>query len=313
VTDGDLDTVNQAERTRELKAHTKFDLGGLKPDFAGKVREVFDLGDSLVIVASDRISAYDHILPTGIPGKGMILTTISAFWFEKLRGVVDNHMISCMTEDLPESFKAHADVLKGRTMLVRKAKRFDAECVVRGYLAGSGWKDYLASGSVCGIPLPSGLKLSDKLPEPIFTPATKATEGHDENIGFEPFAAIVGEKYAEALRDLSLDLYTKAEEYARARGIILADTKFEFGLLDGQIILIDEALTPDSSRFWGQEDYEPGREQVSFDKQFVRNYLNDIGWDRTAPAPALPDEIAAKTKERYLEALKRLEVPFDID
>lgn len=305
--------MGQNERTEELKAHTEFDLGSLKPEFAGKVREVFDLGDSLVIVASDRISAYDHILPTGIPGKGIILTTMSAFWFGKLRGVVPNHMISCSIDDMPKEFRAHSEVLKGRTMLVKKARRFDAECVVRGYLAGSGWKDYKKTGSVCGIPLPGGLSLSDKLPEPIFTPATKAAEGHDENIGFEPFARIVGEKYAEGLRRLSIELYSKAEEYARARGIILADTKFEFGLLDDQIILIDEALTPDSSRFWGQEDYEPGREQVSFDKQFVRNYLDEIGWDRTAPAPALPEEIAGKTRERYLEALKRLEVPFDIN
>jgi phosphoribosylaminoimidazole-succinocarboxamide synthase len=306
-------TLNHTERKRELKALTQFDLGGLQAGFAGKVREVFDLGDKLVIVASDRISAYDHILPTGIPGKGAILTAISAFWFKTLSGVVDNHMISCDVNDMPDEFKAHADVLKGRTMLVKKAQRFDAECVVRGYLAGSGWKDYKATGAVCGIPLPDGLLLSDKLPEPIFTPATKATEGHDENIGFEPFAKIVGEAHAQELRHLSIELYSRAEEYARARGIILADTKFEFGLLDDKIILIDEALTPDSSRFWGQEDYETGREQVSFDKQFVRNYLDEIGWDRTAPAPALPDDIARKTRERYLEALKRLEVPFDID
>lgn len=296
-----------------MNALTELDLGELKPGFTGKVREVFDLGDKLLIVASDRISAYDHILPTGIPNKGAILTTMSAFWFDRLREVVENHMISCKIDDMPDSFRVHADKLKGRSMLVKKAQRFDAECVVRGYLAGSGWQEYKRSGEVCGIRLPDGLLQSEKLPEPIFTPATKAATGHDENIGFEPFAAIVGEATAAALRDKSIELYKRAEEYAGARGMILADTKFEFGLLEGKIILIDEALTPDSSRFWGLEDYEPGREQVSFDKQFVRNYLNDIGWDRNAPAPALPDEIIQKTRERYMEALTRLEVPFDID
>jgi phosphoribosylaminoimidazole-succinocarboxamide synthase len=295
------------------KALNEVALGDLKPAFRGKVREVFDLGDSLLIVASDRISAYDHILPTGIPDKGRILTAMSAFWFDRLRSVVDNHMISCSIESMPEAFRSHSDSLAGRSMLVKKAERFDAECVVRGYLAGSGWKEYVGTGAVCGMALPEGLSRSEKLPEPIFTPATKASEGHDLNIGFEPFSKIVGESHAEALREKSIELYKSAEEYARARGLILADTKFEFGLRDGGIILIDEALTPDSSRFWALEDYRAGREQVSFDKQFVRNYLDEIGWDRNAPAPALPDEIVQKTRERYLEALKRLEVPFDID
>jgi phosphoribosylaminoimidazole-succinocarboxamide synthase len=295
------------------KALNELALGDLKPAFTGKVREVFDLGDSLLIVASDRISAYDHILPTGIPDKGRILTSMSAFWFDRLRSIVDNHLISCSVEDMPEAFRAHADSLAGRSMLVRKAERFDAECVVRGYLSGSGWKEYASTGAVCGIALPEGLSRSEKLPEPIFTPATKASEGHDLNIGFERFSRIVGEAHAEALRDKSIELYRSAEGYARARGLILADTKFEFGLRDGGIILIDEALTPDSSRFWALEDYRTGREQVSFDKQFVRDYLDEIGWDRNAPAPSLPEEIVRKTRERYLEALKRLEVPFDID
>ncbi len=296
-----------------VKALTEVALGDLKPTFRGKVREVFDLGDSLVIVASDRISAYDHILPTGIPAKGEILTAMSAFWFDRLRSIVDNHMISCRVENMPEAFRAHAEMLARRSMLVKKAQRFDAECVVRGYLAGSGWKEYASTGGVCGIRLPEGLSRSEKLPEPIFTPATKASEGHDLNIGFEPFSEVVGTAHAEALREKSVELYKSAEEYARARGLILADTKFEFGLRDGEIMLIDEALTPDSSRFWALEDYRPGREQVSFDKQFVRDYLDEIGWDRNAPAPALPEEVVRKTVERYMEALKRLEVPFDLD
>lgn len=297
----------------KVDALTQINLGELNASFRGKVREVFDLGDSLVIVASDRISAYDHILPTGIPGKGAILTAMSAFWFKRLSPIVESHMISCNIDDMPEPFSAHRETLRGRAMLVKKARRFDAECVVRGYLAGSGWREYVETGAVCGIRLPKGLSRSEKLPEPIFTPATKAEEGHDENIGFEAFEGIVSEDHAESLRDKSIELYKAAESYARDRGLILADTKFEFGLLDGRIILIDEALTPDSSRFWAVEDYEPGREQVSFDKQFVRNYLDEIGWDRTAPAPALPEDIARKTKERYMEALKRLEVPFDFD
>jgi phosphoribosylaminoimidazole-succinocarboxamide synthase len=238
---------------------------------------------------------------------------MSAFWFERLRPIVDNHMISCNVDGMPERFRAHAGVLAGRSMLVKKARRFDAECVVRGYLAGSGWKEYKSTGTVCGIALPAGLSQSDKLPEPIFTPATKASEGHDLNIGFDAFAEVVGRAYAEDLRARSLELYDSAEGYARARGMILADTKFEFGLRDGRIILIDEALTPDSSRYWALEDYRPGREQVSFDKQFVRDYLDDIGWDRNAPAPALPPDIVQKTRERYMESLKRLEVPFDKD
>ncbi len=300
-------------KERKLKVFTDMDLGDLRPTFRGKVRELFDLGESMVIVASDRISAYDHILPTGIPGKGAILTAMSAFWFDRLRGVVDNHMISCKMEDMPKAFRLRSDVLEGRTMLVKKARRFDAECVVRGYLAGSGWKEYEETGKVCGIRLPQGLSRSDKLPDPIFTPATKATEGHDENVGFEIFAGIVGTDHAETLRDKSIELYKAGEAYARAGGLILADTKFEFGTLDGEIILIDEALTPDSSRFWDVDDYRPGHEQASFDKQFVRNYLDEIGWDRTAPAPSLPEDIVNKTRDRYLEAVKRLEVPFDFD
>jgi phosphoribosylaminoimidazole-succinocarboxamide synthase len=294
-----------------VKAITELDLGEFKPSFTGKVREVFETDDKLVIVASDRISAYDHILPTGIPGKGAILTTMSAFWFDRLRSVVDNHFITCKVEDMPPPFSDHKPVLSGRAMLVKKASRFDAECVVRGYLAGSGWKEYAATGKVCGIELPPGLTRSEKLPEPIFTPATKAVEGHDENVDFEVFTGIVGAEHAEGLREISIELYRRAHEYSMARGLVLADTKFEFGTIEGKVVLIDEALTPDSSRFWALEDYEPGAEQMSFDKQYVRDYLDGIGWDRTAPAPALPDEIAAKTRERYLEALRRLEVPFD--
>jgi phosphoribosylaminoimidazole-succinocarboxamide synthase len=296
-----------------VEAITELKLGEFKPSFSGKVREVFDAGDRLVIVASDRISAYDHILPTGVPGKGVILTAMSAFWFTKLRPVVDNHYISCEIAEMPPPFREHAALLSGRAMLVKKAARFDAECVVRGYLAGSGWKEYKASGKVCGVALPHGLKQADRLPEPVFTPATKAAEGHDENIDFGKFIRVVGEDHADRLRGVSIELYKRAHEYAKARGLILADTKFEFGLLGGEIVLIDEALTPDSSRFWALEDYVPGAEQVSFDKQFVRDYLDGIGWDRTAPAPALPEDIVLKTRERYLEALRRLEVPFDFD
>jgi phosphoribosylaminoimidazole-succinocarboxamide synthase len=296
-----------------VKALTELDLGDFKPSFTGKVREVFDTGERLVIVASDRISAYDHILPTGIPGKGAILTQISAFWFGRLSSIVENHFISCDVKEMPSPFADYSEVLSGRAMLVKKALRFDAECVVRGYLAGSGWKEYGATGKVCGIELPKGLVQADRLPEPIFTPATKATEGHDENVDFAVFTGIVGAEHAERLRRVSIELYKHAHEYAKERGLILADTKFEFGLLDGKIILIDEALTPDSSRFWALEDYKPGNEQMSFDKQFVRDYLDGIGWDRTAPPPALPNDIVARTRDRYLEALRRLEVPFDID
>ena len=281
-------------------------LKGLAEPFRGKVRDVYDLGQSLLIVATDRISAYDCVMPNGIPGKGKILTAMSLFWFRLLEGIIGHHLISADVDQYPDILKPHASVLRGRSMLVRKARRFDAECVVRGYLAGSGWKDYRRTGAVCGIRLPRGLKESERLPEPIFTPATKAETGHDENISFEAMVDLVGREPAASMRSASLELYRSAEAYARERGIIIADTKFEFGALEGSIILIDEVLSPDSSRFWPEEEYEAGRPQRSFDKQFVRDYLETLAWDKQPPAPALPEEIVMKTRERYIEACQRL-------
>jgi phosphoribosylaminoimidazole-succinocarboxamide synthase len=294
--------------TRE-PAVTTVDLGSLKPVHRGKVREMFDLGDRMLMVASDRISAFDVILPSGIPGKGKVLTAISRAWFEALLGVIPTHYISCDVKDFPSAFQAYSEVLTARSTLVRKARRFDVECVVRGYLAGSGWKEYQASGTVCGLTLPSGLRVSDKLPEPIFTPATKADEGHDENISFERMEGIVGEDAARRLRDLSLSVYRNLTEYCATRGILVADTKFEFGLIDGEIALIDEVLTPDSSRFWPADDYQPGRAQDSFDKQFIRDYLETLDWDKTPPGPALPPEIVETSGRRYVEAYRRLVDP----
>ena len=278
-------------------------IPGRKPDSSGKVRDIYDLGDRLLIVATDRVSAYDVILNEGIPGKGRVLTQISRFWFEKLRHVVPSHYLSTDVRQYPEPFVRHPDLLDGRSMLVKKAKRFDVECVVRGYLAGSGWKEYQAAGRICGIPLPPGLKLSSRLPEPIFTPATKAEEGHDENIDFARMAAIVGEKTAAQLRDVSLRIYREAAAHAAACGLILADTKFEFGERDGEILWIDEALSPDSSRYWPVPGYREGVAQDSFDKQVIRDYLDSVGWDRTPPPPPLPAEVVAKTSRRYEEAL----------
>jgi phosphoribosylaminoimidazole-succinocarboxamide synthase len=283
-------------------------LSDLKLHRRGKVRDVYEVDDeSLLIVATDRISAFDCILPTPIERKGEVLTALSEFWFEKLKDVVANHMIESDVDAMPPGVQRHAQTLKGRAMLVRRATVFPVECVVRGYLVGSGWKDYLRTGSVCGHKLPEGLPESAKLPEALFTPSTKAEEGHDENITEDQVRALVGAEQTALLRDTSLRLYTQAEEYARQLGIIIADTKFEFGLdKDGKLLLVDEVLTPDSSRFWPADEYEPGRSQPSFDKQFVRDYLETLDWDKKPPAPAIPPEIAAATTARYLEAYRLL-------
>lgn len=274
----------------------------IKPTSQGKVRDLYDLGDKLLLVASDRISAFDYILPSEIPHKGEVLTRLSCFWFELLDGVVENHIISTDCADLPVEFKPYSDYLRGRFMLVKKAKMFPIECIVRGYLTGSGLKDYNANGSVCGIDLPVGLVNSSKLPEAIFTPSTKAEiGGHDENISFARACELMGEADATALRDLSIKIYNIAADHAASRGIIIADTKFEFGTYDGKIILADEVLTPDSSRFWPGEEYEVGKEQSSFDKQYVRNWLN-ANWDRTGEPPTLPEDVIAKTSEKYIQA-----------
>jgi phosphoribosylaminoimidazole-succinocarboxamide synthase len=283
-------------------------LSDLKLLRRGKVRDVYAVDDdSLLIVATDRISAFDCILPTPIERKGEVLTALSKFWFEKLQHVVANHLIESEVEAMPPAVRRHSQTLAGRAMLVRRAEVFPVECVVRGYLVGSGWKDYKRTGSVCGHKLPEGLVESAKLPDPIFTPSTKAEEGHDENITEDQVREIIGEEKTALLRDTSLRLYWEAHEYARQRGIIIADTKFEFGLdKDGQLLLVDEVLTPDSSRFWPADEYEPGRSQPSFDKQFVRDYLETLDWDKKPPAPAIPTEIAAATTARYLEAYRLL-------
>jgi len=277
---------------------------GLAPSARGKVRDIYDLGDKLLIVATDRLSAFDVVMPTPIPDKGKVLTQLSLFWFGLLRDVIPNHVLPA--ESLPASFDAYHDVLAGRSMLVRKTQPLPIECVVRGYLSGSGWKEYQATQTVCGIALPAGLRESDKLREPIFTPATKAATGHDENISFERAASLAGHQVAEKARAASLEIYRRAADYAAPRGVILADSKFEFGLLDGQLIWIDEALTPDSSRFWPAAEYQPGGPQPSFDKQFVRDYLERIGWPKTPPAPELPPEVVAATRTKYREAYRLL-------
>lgn len=272
----------------------------------GKVRDTYDLGDRLLMVATDRISAFDAILPNGIPDKGRVLTLLSAFWFGRTREIIPNHLISVETADLPESLSASAEMLADRFMLVRKAKRLDFECVVRGYLAGSGWADYQRTGSVCGVKLPKGLRQADQLPEPIFTPATKAESGHDINISLDEMKNSVGEDLGQAIADVSIALYRAAESYALDRGIIIADTKMEFGLLDDQLILIDELLTPDSSRFWAVGEYAPGGSPPSFDKQYVRDWLERSGWNKQPPAPILPDDVVAGTASRYREAYEWL-------
>jgi phosphoribosylaminoimidazole-succinocarboxamide synthase len=275
---------------------------------SGKVREIYALDDRhLLLVASDRISAFDVVMPTPIPDKGKVLTAMTDFWLDHLAGIVPDHRISTAVETYPAALREHADALRGRSMLCRRAEVLPVECVARGYLAGSGWKEYRADGTVCGIALPAGLEESAQLPEPIFTPATKAELGaHDENISFEQMADVVGIDVAKRLRDITLELYATAAEHAAGKGIILADTKFEFGLVDGELTLIDEVLTPDSSRFWPADDYEVGRAQASFDKQFVRDWLETLDWDKTAPGPELPAEIVTGTRQRYVDAYERL-------
>lgn len=280
------------------------DFPGLKLLARGKVRDIYELDDRLLIVATDRLSAFDVILPTPIPDKGRVLTQLSLFWFDKLTSVVPHHVINAT--DFSGPLAPYQDALNGRAMIVRRTDPIPIECVARGYISGSGWKDYRATGKVCGIPLPAGLKESDKLPEPIFTPATKATSGHDENISFDEAAAQIGGPLAGRLRDITLEVYRRASEYAAARGIIIADTKLEFGLIGDELIWIDEALTPDSSRFWPADSYEPGKAQPSFDKQFVRDYLERIGWSKQPPAPALPPDVVNGTRAKYREAYQRL-------
>ncbi len=279
----------------------------LRPDAQGKVRDIYDLGDQLLIVATDRISAFDVVLPDPIPYKGEVLTKLSLFWFDLLGGVVPNHLLSTDVAALPEEFAAHADALRGRSMLVKKARVYPVECIVRGYLAGSGWAEYRQAGTVCGQPLPSGLTESDRLDDPLFTPSTKAEIGeHDENISYERMTEIVGDETAARLRDASVALYSAAREHAAERGIIIADTKFEFGEVDGELTLIDEVLTPDSSRFWPSDSYEPGHGQPSFDKQYVRDWLEGTGWDKSPPPPRLPEDVVAKTSEKYVQAYEAL-------
>ena len=278
----------------------------MRPDSQGKVRDLYDLGDKLLIVATDRISAFDYILKDEIPYKGEVLTRLSLFWFDLLADIIPNHLISADVADLPEQFKPYADYLRGRFMLVKKAEMFPVECIVRGYLAGSGLKEYQKQGTVCGIQLPEGLVNSSKLPEPIFTPSTKAEIGdHDENISFERCAEILGEDAATQLRDLAIKVYSVARDHAAENGIIIADTKFEFGVIDGQIILADEVLTPDSSRFWPGDAYEPGRDQASFDKQYVRDWLN-ANWDRQGNPPHLPQEVIERTSQKYIAAYEKI-------
>ncbi len=285
----------------------KTDFPGLHLLHRGKVRDIYKVGRCLLIVATDRLSAFDVVLLTPIQGKGRILTQMSLFWFEKLKDLVPNHLIQADVTQFPEELKPFSKSLEGRSMLVKEAKPLPVECIVRGYIAGSGWKDYLRTGSVCGIKLPEGMLESQQLPDAIFTPSTKADVGsHDENISFEQVGKLLGKDIAGKARDISIRLYKIAADYARERGVIIADTKFELGISDGELILIDEVLTPDSSRFWPAEDYSPGRSQPSFDKQFVRDYLESISWDKKPPGPDLPADIAEKTHQRYLEALRRL-------
>jgi phosphoribosylaminoimidazole-succinocarboxamide synthase len=272
----------------------------------GKVRDLYNLNGQLLFVATDRISAFDYVLASGIPEKGRVLTQLSLFWFDFLKGTVNNHLVTANVNEYPEPLRKYQDRIRGRSMLVQKAQMIDVECVVRGYLSGSGWKDYQKTGAVCGITLPTGLRDSDKLPEPIFTPASKATTGHDENISFHEMCKRTGPELAEELRDLSIRIYKKAADYAAGRGIIIADTKFEFGHTAQGLVLADEVLTPDSSRFWPADRYQPGRSQESYDKQFVRDYLETIKWNKQPPAPALPDDVAGKTSEKYIQAYRVL-------
>ena len=291
-----LDTVVLQTDFPELELHA-----------SGKVRDVYRLdNERLLFVATDRISAFDYVLATGIPNKGKVLNQLSLFWFEFLKDTVPNHLLTADVEQYPATVRQYADQLRGRSMVVARAEMFPVECVVRGYISGSAWKEYKATGSVCGINLPKGLRESDKLPEPIFTPAIKATTGHDENISYEEMTKIVSAEDSSRLRDLTLNIYTKASDYARDRGIIIADTKFEFGRTAHGITLADEVLTPDSSRFWPADKYKPGQAQESFDKQYVRDYLEEIRWNKQPPAPALPPEVARRTSEKYVEAYHQL-------
>jgi phosphoribosylaminoimidazole-succinocarboxamide synthase len=289
---------------QKIVLETNFE--GVKFLRKGKVRDIYEVNDYLLIVATDRVSAFDVVLPTGIPGKGMVLTQISLFWFNHVKDIIENHVVSANIEEFPESLIKYKDILEGRSMLVRKATPLPVECIVRGYITGSGWKDYQKTGMVCGIKLPSGLKESQKLPEPIFTPSTKADQGHDINISFEETIKILGKETAEKIRNFAIAIYKKASEIAEKKGIIIADTKMEFGFYNGKIILIDELLTPDSSRFWSMKDYSTGKSQDSYDKQIVRDYLLSIKWDKKPPAPELPEEIVKKTSERYEEIFKIL-------
>jgi len=279
----------------------------LKLSGRGKVRDIYDLGDNLLIVTTDRISAFDVIMNEGIPDKGYVLTQISAFWFRQMEDIIPNHIISTEVKDFPAECQKYADQLEGRSMLVKKAKPLPVECIVRGYLSGSGWKDYKATGHVCGIPLPAGLLESDKLKEPLFTPSTKAELGdHDENISFEETVNLIGREMAEKISATTIAIYKRARDIADTKGIIIADTKFEYGICNGELIIIDECLTPDSSRFWPKDSYKPGGPQASFDKQFLRDYLETLDWGKCAPPPPLPEEIVLKTAEKYSEALSRL-------
>jgi phosphoribosylaminoimidazole-succinocarboxamide synthase len=285
---------------------TKIELPGIEKFKTGKVREVYDLGDTYLFIASDRISAFDCVMPNGIPNKGQVLNMISKFWFDRTGDVVKNHMISTDVNEFPEELQKHAELLKGRSMIVRKAELLPIECIVRGYLIGSGWKEYQKSGTIGGMPLRAGYEMAGKLDEAIFTPSTKADEGHDENISIDQMNSIVGTELGQKLIDVSLSLYKTAADYALTKGIIIADTKFEFGMVGDELTLIDEVLTPDSSRFWPAETYKPGSSPFSFDKQYVRDYLETLDWDKTPPAPELPEAIVMKTREKYLEAYSLL-------
>jgi phosphoribosylaminoimidazole-succinocarboxamide synthase len=278
------------------------ELPGIERHAQGKVRDVYCVDGRLLIVATDRISAFDYILPTGIPDKGKVLTQLSIFWFDFLRDVTPTHFLTADVDEYPAPLRQFRGQLEGRSMLVKRAQMVEIECVARGYLAGSGWKEYKAQGTVCGIPLPAGLRESDRLPVPIFTPSTKATSGHDQNISFEEMCSLVGADLGARLRDLTLRIYSRAAAYAETKGVIIADTKFEFGFVDGELVLGDEVLTPDSSRFWPAESYQPGGAQLSYDKQYVRDYLESIHWDKKPPAPPLPEEVAGKTSEKYRQA-----------
>jgi phosphoribosylaminoimidazole-succinocarboxamide synthase len=282
------------------------ELPGIERHAQGKVRDVYRVDGRLLIVATDRISAFDYILPTGIPDKGRVLTQLSIFWFDFLQGVTPTHFLTADVDAYPPPLPAYRDQLEGRSMLVERAQMVEIECVARGYLAGSGWKEYRSQGTVCGIPLPAGLSESDRLPEPIFTPSTKAATGHDENISFETMCSLVGAELSKRLRDLTLEIYSRAAAYAETRGVIIADTKFEFGFVGEELVLGDEVLTPDSSRFWPAEHYRPGGPQYSYDKQYVRDYLESIRWNKQPPAPPLPDEVAARTGEKYRQAYHAL-------